>query len=94
MHHSCYKVRPCTRRSPHDWKVCPYVHPGEHGRRRPLDQFRYDATMCPAARKGEECPLGDACPKVRAGLSAEVLGHEGSTRLRRPPKSGLMCAHT
>jgi len=38
---SCYKVLACSRRTPHDWKTCPFVHPGEHGRRRPLAVANY-----------------------------------------------------
>ncbi|GBF94878.1 hypothetical protein Rsub_08121 [Raphidocelis subcapitata] len=61
---NCYKVLACSRRTAHDWKTCPFVHPGEHGRRRPLAVFHYEAVMCPAVRRGEPCPAGDACDKA------------------------------
>jgi hypothetical protein len=42
-------------------KSCPYAHPGELARRRPLERG-YSAEMCPSARRGAECPAGDSCP--------------------------------
>ncbi|KAI8470936.1 MAG: hypothetical protein J3K34DRAFT_508444 [Monoraphidium minutum] len=60
---NCFKVLACPKRATHDWRTCPFTHPGERGRRRSLSAYTYDATMCPAARRGERCPNGDACPK-------------------------------
>lgn len=34
-------------------------------RRRSLAHHTYSAVMCENARRGQECPLGDACPNVR-----------------------------
>ncbi|GBF94880.1 hypothetical protein Rsub_08123 [Raphidocelis subcapitata] len=61
---NCYKIAACNRRAPHDWKTCPFVHPGEHGRRRPLSIARYQPVMCAAARRGEVCAAGDTCDKA------------------------------
>jgi hypothetical protein len=49
-------------RATHRRKCCPFAHPGEHARRRPLDKFIYSAQMCSYARREAECPQGDACP--------------------------------
>ena len=56
-----FKVLSCSNRSAHDWKCCPFAHPGEHARRRPLDRFAYTAKLCAAARRGAPCARGDAC---------------------------------
>jgi hypothetical protein len=67
-------------------KSCPFVHPGEHARRRPLDKFSYSSDMCPRALRGEACPNGNACPfshnifevRVRRGGGAcQRAGEEG-----------------
>jgi hypothetical protein len=69
---STYKVTACSNATPHDRKACPFVHPGEPSRRRPLSVTWYEASMCPYARRGEACPNGDTCGKVwgRAGQRA------------------------
>lgn len=55
-----YKVLLCTRRAPHEWKSCPYAHPGELVRRRPLE-CGYSPVPCPSLRNGSTCPRGDEC---------------------------------
>jgi hypothetical protein len=35
-----FKILSCSKRAPHDWKSCPFAHPGERGRRRPLEVRR------------------------------------------------------
>lgn len=35
-----FKILSCGNRSKHDWKYCPFAHPGEHARRRPLTQHK------------------------------------------------------
>lgn len=47
---------------PSGCRSCPFAHPGEHARRRPLDKFAYSAELCAYARRGARCPLGDGCP--------------------------------
>ena len=61
---SCYKTLLCHKRSSHDWKCCPFAHPGEKGRRRSLSKVWYEAVMCGYVRRGETCPLGDGCGQV------------------------------
>jgi hypothetical protein len=65
-------------------RVCPFAHPGERGRRRPLDKHPYEPTMCAFARRGELCPSGDACRLVRgAGVArAKERADEGT---KEPP---------
>ncbi|GBF94727.1 hypothetical protein Rsub_07610 [Raphidocelis subcapitata] len=64
---NAFKVLSCSNRAAHDWRValagkgCPFAHPGEHARRRPLDKFKYGSEMCPFARAGKPCPSGDGC---------------------------------
>jgi hypothetical protein len=36
----------CSRKDRHDWKICPYAHPGEVARRR--HPRGYTAVLCPA----------------------------------------------
>ncbi|KAI8471493.1 MAG: hypothetical protein J3K34DRAFT_233596 [Monoraphidium minutum] len=55
------KVLPCFIRAPHDWRECPFYHPGERGRRRSFEGHVYRSDMCPAVRQGGQCPRGDAC---------------------------------
>ncbi|GBF91455.1 hypothetical protein Rsub_04195 [Raphidocelis subcapitata] len=56
-----FKILSCSNRRPHDWSQCAFAHPGEKGRRRPLDRVPYEPRMCAFARRGEECPAGDKC---------------------------------
>lgn len=50
----------CTRRMPHEWKTCPYAHPGELVKRRPLDRG-YTPVPCPYLKRDGTCPKGDDC---------------------------------
>jgi hypothetical protein len=65
-------------------KSCPFAHPGEHARRRSLEDHTYSADMCPHVRAGEACPAGDACPfahhvfEVRA--ASAPARHAGGAR--------------
>ncbi|KAI8469492.1 MAG: hypothetical protein J3K34DRAFT_522149 [Monoraphidium minutum] len=57
-----HKILQCSNKERHDWHECPFAHPGERARRRPLDKFSYSSEMCPAVRGGAPCPQGDECP--------------------------------
>lgn len=61
MMHS-FKVLPCPKGYRHNWKRCPFAHEGESERRRDPRVFKYSAVVCPATKKGVECPSGDDCP--------------------------------
>jgi hypothetical protein len=60
-----FKVKPC--RFGGDCKQgpaakCPFLHPGEKGRR-DLGRFLYSSTPCPRySRETRSCPEGDDCP--------------------------------
>eukprot|EP00878_Enallax_costatus_P036654 GHUV01041186.1.p1 GENE.GHUV01041186.1~~GHUV01041186.1.p1 ORF type:complete len:203 (+),score=52.72 GHUV01041186.1:845-1453(+) len=41
-----FKIEMCSRKDRHDWKICPYAHPGEVARRR--HPRGYTAVLCPA----------------------------------------------
>ncbi|KAI8463914.1 MAG: hypothetical protein J3K34DRAFT_526627 [Monoraphidium minutum] len=56
-----FKVLPCPRTTPHNWKSCPFAHSGEAARRRSPSQHSYSPVMCDSARRGKDCPLGEAC---------------------------------
>ncbi|PON59056.1 Transmembrane protein [Parasponia andersonii] len=55
-----FKIRPCSRTYSHDWKECPFVHPGENARRRDPKKFHYSCVPCPDHRKAK-CRRGDSC---------------------------------
>lgn len=61
-----YKIKLCKRQDPHNWRLCPYAHPGEAGRRRP--PHTYQAVMCDFNKTRKECPHGDKCPLARNAL--------------------------
>lgn len=73
---------PRTHRYVHDAfrRDCPFVHPGEKVKRRPLDKYTYSSHMCPAVQLGKDCELGDACPNshnVFEAASPELAGLPG-----------------
>mmetsp|Transcript_16461 Transcript_16461/g.25554 ORF Transcript_16461/g.25554 Transcript_16461/m.25554 type:complete len:282 (-) Transcript_16461:355-1200(-) len=56
-----FKVVDCPKAHvEHDWKTCPYAHPGEIAKRRPpqCHSFR----ICQEFRRQKTCKLGDNCP--------------------------------
>ncbi|EYU26786.1 hypothetical protein MIMGU_mgv1a025486mg, partial [Erythranthe guttata] len=55
-----FKVKPCTMGYSHDWKECPFVHPGENARRRDPSTHNYTCVPCPDYRRGI-CVRGNAC---------------------------------
>jgi hypothetical protein len=57
----CYKVTPCTHRTPHDWRICPWAHPNERAARRCPRMFVYASVPCANARSGRACSKGPAC---------------------------------
>jgi len=57
----CYKITPCTHRTPHDWRVCPWAHPNERASRRCTRMFAYASVPCANARSGRPCAKGTAC---------------------------------
>ncbi|GMH39237.1 hypothetical protein BSKO_07135 [Bryopsis sp. KO-2023] len=57
-----FKVLPCCKGYRHNWKRCPFAHEGESERRRDPRIFKYTAVVCPATKKGVQCPRGDKCP--------------------------------
>ncbi|GBF98298.1 hypothetical protein Rsub_10961 [Raphidocelis subcapitata] len=72
---NCYKVLPCPQRSSHAWAACPFAHPNERLRRRPLHREGqpgplYRAELCPAVRARQECPMGSEC-----GFAHNVFEH-------------------
>ncbi|GBF98299.1 hypothetical protein Rsub_10962 [Raphidocelis subcapitata] len=72
---NCYKVLPCPQRSSHAWSACPFAHPNERLRRRPLHREGqpgplYRAELCPAVRARQECPMGSEC-----GYAHNVFEH-------------------
>eukprot|EP00775_Hariotina_reticulata_P005713 gene5713-5953_t len=44
-----YKIKLCTRTTTHNWKLCPWAHPGESA----------------ALRRHPNCHQPDLCPAVR-----------------------------
>ena len=58
-----YKVFPCTTRTKHDHKRCPYYHYPKD-RRRPT--LNYSSDLCEYADRPEKCPKGDSCPKAHS----------------------------
>ncbi|KAK3127978.1 hypothetical protein QOZ80_7AG0580940 [Eleusine coracana subsp. coracana] len=58
-----YKVRRCPNAGSHDWRLCPYAHPGERARRRDPRRYPYLAVPCPNHhnRAGTSCPRGLYC---------------------------------
>jgi hypothetical protein len=57
----CYKITPCTYRTPHDWRACPWAHPSERAARRDPRSFFYSSIPCSNARHGHTCGRGTAC---------------------------------
>ncbi|KAL7147878.1 hypothetical protein ABFS83_06G138800 [Erythranthe nasuta] len=55
-----FKVKPCSRGYSHDWRECPFLHPGENARRRDPSTYNYTCVPCPDYKKGV-CVRGDAC---------------------------------
>ncbi|KAF6266756.1 hypothetical protein COO60DRAFT_1697238 [Scenedesmus sp. NREL 46B-D3] len=53
-----FKIEMCSRKDRHDWKVCPYAHPGEVARRR--HPRGYTAVLCPA-KTAALCPRREQC---------------------------------
>eukprot|EP00879_Flechtneria_rotunda_P029508 GHRR01031919.1.p1 GENE.GHRR01031919.1~~GHRR01031919.1.p1 ORF type:complete len:150 (+),score=14.24 GHRR01031919.1:143-592(+) len=53
-----FKIEMCSRKDRHDWKVCPYAHPGEVARRR--HPRGYTAVLCPA-KTAAACPRREHC---------------------------------
>ena len=47
-----FKVLPCCRTEPHNWRECPFVHEGETAKRRDPRIFNYSATVCTEFRRG------------------------------------------
>jgi hypothetical protein len=68
---------------PHPRRACPFAHPGEKARRRPLDKVPYGPELCGFVRRGRECPAGDACLLVRQ------RGGRSLGRLVRGPARGM-----
>lgn len=64
-----YKVRMCNRTSVHNYKLCPWAHPGETAalRRHPSCHV---AELCPAVRQHQECPHGEGCVYSRNAFEA------------------------
>ncbi|XP_047332553.1 zinc finger CCCH domain-containing protein 30-like [Impatiens glandulifera] len=82
-----FKIRPCSRAYSHDWTECPFVHPGENGRRRDPRKYHYSCVPCPDFRKGS-CRRGDVC-KYAHGVF-ECWLHPAQYRTR-PCKDGTSC---
>eukprot|EP00210_Caulerpa_lentillifera_P003574 g3409.t1 len=57
-----FKVLPCRRTRRHDWRECPFAHPGEVARRRDPRLYTYVGIICPDAKQNAPCPRGDNCP--------------------------------
>ncbi|WIA29068.1 hypothetical protein OEZ86_011579 [Tetradesmus obliquus] len=53
-----FKIEMCSRKDRHDWKICPYAHPGEVARRR--HPRGYTAVLCPA-KTAVSCPRREQC---------------------------------
>ena len=47
-----FKVLPCCRREPHNWRECPFVHEGETAKRRDPRIYKYSANACSEFRRG------------------------------------------
>jgi hypothetical protein len=60
-------VKQCKKKSYHEWKQCPFAHPGEKARRRPGRSF---PAMCPDANAPAGCPRGDACSNAHSLVSS------------------------
>ncbi|WIA15220.1 hypothetical protein OEZ85_001898 [Tetradesmus obliquus] len=56
-----FKIEPCRADYPHNWSLCPYVHPNEKARRRDPRLFEYEPLPCPDDKKGTTCPRGELC---------------------------------
>lgn len=56
-----FKIEPCRADYPHNWSLCPYVHPNEKARRRDPRLFEYEPLPCPDDKKGTTCPKGELC---------------------------------
>eukprot|EP00879_Flechtneria_rotunda_P009138 GHRR01009567.1.p1 GENE.GHRR01009567.1~~GHRR01009567.1.p1 ORF type:complete len:478 (+),score=198.61 GHRR01009567.1:469-1902(+) len=67
---------------PHNWRLCPYAHPGEAGRRRPPHIYR--PVMCDFNKTRKECSHGEACLLARNAL--EYWLHPDKYRT-------IMCGH-
>eukprot|EP00882_Tetradesmus_deserticola_P003023 GHRQ01003209.1.p1 GENE.GHRQ01003209.1~~GHRQ01003209.1.p1 ORF type:complete len:178 (+),score=46.64 GHRQ01003209.1:155-688(+) len=69
-----YKVKMCTRTTPHNWKLCPWAHPGEAAARRHPSCHQADlchaVRMCPLQNKG--CPHGESCAWSRNIFEAHL----------------------
>lgn len=66
---ACFKILPCSNRTRHEWRSCPYAHSGEVVRRRPLS-VGYSSELCSymrgsiignGASDDAICPAGDGC---------------------------------
>ncbi|KAI8463917.1 MAG: hypothetical protein J3K34DRAFT_133403 [Monoraphidium minutum] len=86
-----YKVVMCPKRTHHDWRLCPFAHPSERARRRPLrgPPFAYGPDMCEATRRGEACPEGDACTNAHSVYEAYLHPLRYRTELC---KDGARCS--
>lgn len=76
-----YKVIPCGKCYPHNWKRCPFAHEGESARRRDPRTHSYSDVMCPEARKGQTCPRGDDCPFTHSLFEYWLLPSRFKTQL-------------
>lgn len=57
-----FKIVECKNSKPHDWSMCPFVHPGERARRRDPRRFNYASVSCPEFTATGSCARGDWCP--------------------------------
>ena len=57
----CYKITPCTHRTPHDWRACPWAHPYGRAARRCPRMFVFASVPCANACSGRPCAKGAAC---------------------------------
>ncbi|WIA13357.1 hypothetical protein OEZ86_006628 [Tetradesmus obliquus] len=65
-----YKVKMCTRSTPHNWKLCPWAHPGEAAARR--HPSCHQAELCHAMGPDRECPHGETCAWARNIFEAHL----------------------
>jgi len=66
-----FKVEHCDKTS-HDFRKCPFVHPGENIKRRDPKQYNYRCLHCHAFQKYGSCRKGDACQYAH-GVFESVL---------------------
>ncbi|GBF91267.1 hypothetical protein Rsub_03587 [Raphidocelis subcapitata] len=86
---ACFKIVPCGNSYSHDWKACPFLHPGERARRRPLGAHAYSAEVCGYIRNGQACPHGDACGQAHNTFEAWMHPDRFRTIMCR---DGRLCA--